>query len=293
MKTVLVTGSEGFTGENVVKTFKKQGYNVVGLVRRNPKKHEVACDLTDRTAIRDVIKKVKPHGVVHLAGLAFVGEANQEAFYTTHIFGTINILEALCQENISPEKVVIASSANVYGNPGDNILIDETVPPNPVNHYAASKLAMEYMVKNWFEKMPIIITRPFNYTGPEQNVNFLVPKIVDHFRRNQKEIELGNLYIAREFSDVRDVSSMYLKLYESTHRSTIVNLCSSKVYQLYDLIDYMNKIARYSISVKQNPAFMREHEIKILRGNNEKLYSMIDFTPQFTLMETLNDMYRR
>lgn len=290
MKTVLVTGSEGFTGRYVVKALRDRGYHVVGLVRENPGKDEISCDLTDRISVQHVISDIRPDGIIHLAALAFVGEVEQLAFYSDNIFGTLNILEALDSQGTSPDKVIIASSANVYGNPG-NVLIDENTPPAPVNHYAASKLAMEFMAKTWFGKIPIIITRPFNYTGPLQSKKFLVPKIVDHFQKRMPEIELGNLDVAREFSDVRDVAIIYLKLLECPDHSSIVNICSGKVYPLNEIIERMNRIAGYSIGVKQNPAFMRTNEIKVLRGSNKKLHSMINFTPRFDLSTTLKDMY--
>ncbi len=290
MKTVLVTGSEGFTGKYVVRALQNHGYHVVGLVRRHPERNEIACDLTDKAAVQAVIGELRPHGIIHLAALAFVGEADQKAFYINNIFGTLNILEALDKESVIPEKVIIASSANVYGNPGD-ILIDESTTPAPVNHYAASKLAMEFMVKNWFEKMPILITRPFNYTGPGQSTKFLVPKIVDHFNRRQQKIELGNLYIKREFSDVRDVASIYVQLYQCPGRSEIVNICSGNVYSIHELLDMMSKIAGYAIQVTTNAAFIRPNDIKILRGSKKKLQTMITYSPAFTLLQTLTDMY--
>jgi len=289
-KTILVTGSEGFTGRYVVQTFREHGYQVVGLVHRNPRKGEIACDLLDKKELRLVLKEVHPDGIIHLAALAFVGEEEATAFYGVNIFGALNIFEGLQKEHIFPEKIVIASSANVYGNPKKRA-VDESVVPEPVNHYAASKLAMEYMVKLWFKKFPVLITRPFNYTGPGQDKRFLVPKIVDHFKKKLKKIELGNLDVAREFSDVRDVADIYLQLYESSAYSEIVNICSGKAYQLRDIITMMNDIAGYDIEVEQNPLFMRENEIKVLRGDPTLLKSIINLSPSFALRETLLDMY--
>ena len=90
------------------------------------------------------------------------------------MMGTINLLDALCALPICPSKVVLASSANVYGNCAVSP-IKEDQPPAPVNHYAMSKLAMEHMARTFASRLPIVITRPFNYTGPGQRSNFLIP----------------------------------------------------------------------------------------------------------------------
>lgn len=290
MKTVLVTGCSGFTGQYVCKAFRNVGFNVVGLAHNETSDSDYACDLTDFDAVRSVIGEVRPHGIVHLAALAFVGHDDESAFYQTNIFGTLNLLKALEVEGIEPDKVVIASSANVYGVPVSDFL-DEQCIPSPVNHYAASKLAMEFMVKTWFPKMPILLTRPFNYTGPGQDEVFLVPKIVNHFRERESKIELGNLDVQRDFSDVRDVAQAYLKLYESNGRSDVVNISSGKVYALSEIIDLMNEIAGYTIEVVVNPDFVRSNEIKVLCGNNQKLRELTGYESSISFPQTLRDMY--
>lgn len=290
MKTLLVTGARGFTGQYVCKVFRDAGYQVVGLVRSEPKIDEVQCDLTDKESVNAIIAQVRPSGIIHLAALSFVGHTDQSAFYQVNIFAALNLLEALEKNNIQPDKLIFASSANIYGNP-DIAIISEDVPPNPVNHYAASKLAMEFMVKNWFEQFPVLITRPFNYTGPGQSENFLIPKIVRHYRDHKTQIELGNLDVARDFSDVRDIAQAYLKLYESETHSEIVNLSSGKVYQLREVIAMMDAIAGYSIDVKVNPDFVRKNEIKVLCGSNFRLKTLTDYAPEYTFEQTLHNMY--
>ena len=291
-KRILLTGSRGFTGEYISAELESKGYDVIGLVQSNSINKEVVCDLTDKAALIDIVNEVKPDGAIHLAALSFVGHEDESAFYAVNTVGTTNFLEALYRCGRNYQKVIVASSANIYGNPSVKVITEET-EPGPVNHYAASKLAMEYMVKTYFHKLPIVMTRPFNYTGIGQDPKFLIPKIVNHYRENKKTIELGNLDVARDFSDVRDIARAYVGLYESDVASDVFNLSSGKVYQLKEIIELMNEIAGYEIEVKVNPAFVRDNEIKVLCGNNDKLKAAIGHQDKYSLKDSLHDMFSK
>ena len=206
------------------------------------------------------------------------------------MLGTLNLLQALAALKRPPRRIIVASSANVYGTPKEDVL-DESLCPAPVNHYAASKLAMECMVRTWCDRLPILITRPFNYTGPGQAEHFLVPKIVRHYRERAPHIELGNLHVSRDYSDVEDVVAAYLALLESDVRSEVVNICSGRAIALLDIIDMMNEIAGYKIEVKVNPEFVRENEVPRLVGSPAKLRSLVDVPEPRPFVETLRRMY--
>jgi nucleoside-diphosphate-sugar epimerase len=234
---------------------------------------------------------VQPDVVAHLAGIAFVAHTNSELIYRVNVVGTRNLLEALANGKHRPTSVLLASSANIYGNASVPV-IDENVPPAPANDYAVSKLAMEYMARLWMDKLPITIARPFNYTGVGQTDNFLLPKIVSHFRRNEKRIELGNLAIARDFSDVRMVARAYRRLMAVAPAGEAFNVCSGSSHSLANLIDMMSEIAGYHIDVHVNPAFVRANDVLTLSGSNSKLTAVIGQLDPTPLSETLRWMYQ-
>jgi nucleoside-diphosphate-sugar epimerase len=163
--------------------------------------------------------------------------------------------------------------------------------PKPANHYGASKYAMECMAKNYFDKLNIIITRPFNYTGVGQAEHFLIPKIMKHFKEKKQVIELGNLNVSREFNDVTYVCEVYKALLECESNGEVVNICSNIGIKLLDVIDMMNKLADYKIEVKVNPEFVRKDEIKSLTGSTDKLFQMIGYVEQKDFENTLRDMF--
>jgi len=205
--------------------------------------------------------------------------------------GTENILQALVEADIKPKKVIVVSSATVYGNQGQEIL-DESMCPKPVNHYGISKLAMEHMTANYFKHLNIIITRPFNYTGIGQAKHFLIPKIVHHFRERKETIELGNLDVRREFNDVNYICELYSRLLLSEIKSEFINIASNRGVKLLDVIKNMNQISGYTIEVKVNPNFVRKDEIKSLTGSTKKLIAFLGETKQKTFIETLKEMYQ-
>lgn len=284
--TALLTGAGGFTGRYLEAALRQRGYQVVGLENGGPS----PCDLTNAAETSRAVHLVKPDLVVHLAAVSFVGHGNAEEIYRVNVFGTLNLLEALSQLDTPPRRILIASSANVYGTPPIEVL-DESVCPCPVNHYANSKLAMEHAVRMWFDRLPIIITRPFNYTGPGQADHFLIPKIVRHFRQRAPVIELGNLHVVRDFSDVDDVIAAYIALLEAGVRSEIVNLCSGRGVALLEVIDTMNHLAGYEIEVRVNPDLVRANEVPRLVGSDTKLRSLVQLPPPRPFPETLRRMY--
>ena len=290
-KKVLITGADGFTGRYLSSLLNEKGFIVAGLGGENSKDPFVTpCDLFNKNEVNAVIEKICPDYVVHLAAVSFVGESDIESFYRVNFFGTLNLLEALSSQNPSPCKIIVASSANVYGVPKVET-IDESVCPAPVNHYANSKLAMEHMVRTWFDRLPIIITRPFNYTGPRQSERFLIPKIVGHFKRKEKTISLGNTEVSRDFSDVKDVVECYARLLMSESRSITVNICSGKAVSIDDAIKIMNEMAGYKISVEINQELVRTNEIKSLKGNNQLLKNLINFVPETPFEKILQRIF--
>ncbi|MES2261086.1 MAG: NAD-dependent epimerase/dehydratase family protein [Pseudomonadota bacterium] len=296
-KRALVTGLAGFTGHYVAQELRAAGYRVTGTAvpgharpGADAADDMLAVDLTDRAAVAAAVEQVRPDVVVHLAAIAFVAHADIEQFYRVNVVGTRNLLEALAASQHKPSAVLLASSANIYGNT-ELPLLDEEVRPAPANDYAVSKLAMEYMARLWSERLPIIITRPFNYTGVGQHENFLLPKIVSHFRRKAADIELGNLHVWRDFSDVRMVAAAYRRLLALVPAGQTFNICSSTGYSLGEALDMMGRIAGYRINVHVNPAFVRANEVVRLVGDNTRLASVVGALEPVPLEQTLRWMY--
>jgi nucleoside-diphosphate-sugar epimerase len=290
-RRVLITGASGFTGRWLGARLTQAGYQVYGLTQEPARTSaEIQADLCDPPALRAALETARPDYIVHLAAITFVPHSDSAEIYGVNLFGTLNLLDAILAVGLQPRKVLIASSANVYGNPPGKV-IDETVCPAPVNHYANSKLAMEHMARTYCDRLPILISRPFNYTGPGQAEHFLIPKIVAHYRARRPTIELGNLDVVRDFSAVAFVANSYQKLLECQHDGVTVNICSGQGTALGEIIATLNDIAGYTIEVTVNPAFVRANEIHRLIGSNRYLFSLIGEQPIPDIRDLLAEMY--
>ena len=272
-----ITGINGFTGHYMSEELVNAGYDVYGTVSSSKQSSE----------------RIFAVDVVHLAAIAFVGHNNIDEIYATNIVGTRNLLEGLARLVYQPKAVLLASSANLYGNANVEV-ISETTVLAPVNDYAVSKLAMEYMAHTWQDKLPITIVRPFNYTGIGQSANYLLPKIVQHFALKKDHLELGNLHVERDWSDVRDVVLKYRLLLEQDGiAGQVFNVCSSRPYSLNQLIEMMESISSHHLQVTVNPAFVRPNEVFRLLGDESKLRAILRTTSPRPLEETLRWMYQK
>ncbi|KVN41682.1 epimerase [Burkholderia pyrrocinia] len=297
-RRALVTGLTGFTGRYMAERLEAAGYEVWGTIAPGmplPDDPALAnctllpADLLDSDALRAAAADARPDAVVHLAARAHVAQDAPAQTYQVNIVGTRNLLAAVAGLDRRPSAVLLASSANIYGNATPGVL-DETVAPAPANDYAVSKLAMEYAAKLWLDRLPIVIARPFNYTGVGQSDAYLLPKLAAHFARGEPRISLGNLDVSRDFSDVRDVTAAYLRLIEAAPAGETFNVCSERAYALKEVLAMLSRIAGYVIDVTVDPRFVRQNEVKSLSGSRDKLRRAVGEWPVTPLDETLRWM---
>lgn len=279
---LLVTGANGFTGQHFVARARACGHEVVALT----------ANLNDPAALKAQIAGIAPEGVVHMAAISFVGQVVASAFYEINLIGTLNLLEALAAAPTPPRTVLLASSANVYGNCEQSPITEDQVPA-PVNHYAMSKLAMEQLARTYQDRLPLFFVRPFNYTGPGQSQSFVIPKLVTHFAEGAPAVELGNLDVEREFNDVRFVCEVYLRLLEKARPGEVYNVCTGHPVTLTAVLALLEQISGHRLQVNVNPAFVRSNEIHRLCGSTAKLIGVVGEIAVPPLRETLSWMLGR
>lgn len=276
---VAVTGSGGFTGRYVAAALNRYGATSVPL----------DADLCDPAAIERAVEAIECDRVIHLAARAFVDQSDWAAFYAVNQIGTFHLLDALARHHPGM-RCILASSAQIYG-PGAEGLIGEDAPTAPANHYAVSKLAMEQGAARWGDRLDLVMTRPFNYTGVGQYTDYLIPKIVDHFRRRAAVIELGNLWVRRDFGDVRAVADIYARLALAPSSLPLLNICTGNVHSIDDILSTMTQISGHRPEVVVNPKFVRSNDVAVLGGDATRLQAALPDWSSPSLTDTLTWMY--
>lgn len=234
-RTVLITGADGFVGSHLTEKLLFFGANTHVLIRATSSgmlhnlfhiKDKITVhhgDLTDKQALRQILKIVKKEGrkpiIFHLGAQAHVGESWKRSYETfnTNALGTLNLLQTVVDLEMDLFKIDVAGTSEEYGNinrellgqyrfdKNGGLILDEKSPLNPQSIYATSKVAADFLTRNFFAAygIPAVITRMFNNYGPRQNPRFITGTIITQ-ALTRDEIELGSLYPKRDFCFVED-----------------------------------------------------------------------------------------
>jgi GDP-6-deoxy-D-talose 4-dehydrogenase len=281
MAKVLITGANGFAGPYVATALMQRGWEVHGLSHTQVEAgaHDIEfwhiADLKDVAAIAEAVAAARPDAVVHLAAISNVAHYDVAEIYASNVLGTRNLLHVLAERGAMAGPTVIASSGNIYGNRAGGALQEDSLA-SPRSDYALSKVACEYLADMYADRVHNIVIRPFNYTGRGQSLDFVIPKIIDHVRKRKKKIALGNLDIARDFSDVRFFAEMVARLLiieiPSGER---INICSGTARTLMEILEMVSKISGHQLEIVSDPLLMRKNDVVRLWGDPAKLRRLI------------------
>jgi GDP-4-dehydro-6-deoxy-D-mannose reductase len=298
MKTVLITGSEGFVGNHLSKALQEDLYKIVQtshplLIPEN--ETYVPLDIVNAEMTREVIKTHMPDIIFHLAALSSVSKSlrDRPLTYNTNILGTVHLLEAAAGLD-KPVRFIFVSTCEVYGDGGDNIT--ETSSIMLKSPYAVSKYTGELICQNYgVLGIEYVILRPFNHIGPGQAEWFVIPTIAKQIAEIEKGnrpplIELGNIEAKREFMNVQDVVNAYTLAIEQCKPGEVYNISSHTGYSIAEAIDAFKKLAKKDFEIKIDPARLRKDDISILIGNGRKFSHLTGWRPKISFTKTLEDL---
>jgi len=307
----LITGITGFAGSHLADYILAEhpSVDVVGILRWRSRRENIEhlenkvtlieCDLRDLSSTKDVIARVRPEKIFHLAAQSFVPtswNAPAESL-TTNIIGQLNIFEACRSIGINPW-IQLACSSEEYGMVYPNeVPIKETNPLRPLSPYAVSKVGQDYLGYQYAMSygMNIVRTRGFNHTGPRRgdvfvDSNFCCQIVRIEMGLSEPIIYVGNLDAIRDFTDVRDTVRGYWLATEKCERGEVYNICTGRAVKIRDLLDMLIGMAKVKVEVKVDEKRLRPSDVLILQGDHSKFTKATGWEPRYSPEQTFQDL---
>jgi len=301
MSKILVTGSNGFVGQHLVKELADNGMTVVGVggpIGNHEQPPYVESYLELDLSKPEEAAKIDftgVTGVVHLAGLAAVGPSFDDPmlYMNVNVGIEVNLFETALKQGAKPRFIII-SSGTLY-DPKSALPLTETSPVDPNSPYAVSKIGQEQMALYYQSRgFEVIIARPFNHIGPGQGPGFIVPDFAQQIVAIEKgeatDVLVGNLEAERDYTDVRDIVRAYRLLLEKGKSGGVYNICSGKPVAGHAILDGLVKASHAKVEVKQDPDKMRPSDTPEIYGSHDRLAADTGWQPEIALDQTLVDV---
>lgn len=283
---LLLTGANGFVGQYV-----QAALPCVPLPD--------GLDLRDRAALTAAVAAIQPDTVLHLAAQSFVPASfeNPRETFDINCYGTLNLLEALQAAGFKG-RMLFVGSGDIYGQVAEAALpVREDHPLRPRNPYAVSKVAAEALCYQWSQTsgFEIVMVRPFNHIGPGQSPRFAIADFARQITeirlgRRAPALQVGDIDVTRDFTDVRDVVRAYGLLLEQGRNGRVYNICSGREYDIRDLLRQLMALAGVDACIEQDPARLRRAEQRRMVASFEALHRDTGWQPAITIEQSLQDL---
>jgi NAD dependent epimerase/dehydratase len=303
MKTVLVTGADGFIGSHLAETLVKAGYKVRALCQYNsfsswgwldqsPLRGEmemVLGDVRDPAQMRSIASSIDI--IFHLAALIAIPYSYQAptSYVDTNVQGTLNVLQAALDAGVG--RVIQTSTSEVYGT-ARYVPIDEKHPLQAQSPYSATKIgadALAYSFHSSFD-LPVVIARPFNTYGPRQSARAVIPTVITQLLTGKRRIKLGNLSPTRDFNFVLDTCAGFLALAGCDAAiGRTVNIGSGREISIGDTVQMIARLMQVEVEIECDQQRLRPDasEVERLLCDNSLIAGLTGFQPGYTLTQGL------
>lgn len=279
-RTVLVTGASGFVGPHLCRALQRAGAAVHGTGEPGqpaPPGFDrwSIMDLLDAQAVDRVVCDPAPDAIVHLAGQSSAARSFERPLetYRVNAVGTWMLLDAV-RRHARDARVLVVGSGEVYGPQPEGTRVREDSRFRPVSPYALSKAAADSLSEAFARRhgLDLVRTRSFGHTGPGQSPVFAVPSFARQIAeieagRAERALQVGNLEVTRDLTEVGDVVAAYLALLERGRGGAAYNVCRGEGVRMRALVEQLVARARVPIRVEVDPARVRPADIPYLVGD--------------------------
>lgn len=302
---ILITGGAGLVGSHLTDS----------LLKKNPKKIIILDDFSRGTEsnLLDALTSGKVEIVKgDIRDIDLVNKLMRNVDYVFHeaairitrcaqdprlcqevlVNGTFNILESCVKNKV--KKIILASSASVYGNPS-YLPMDEEHPFNNTTAYGAAKIATEEMIKAFraMYRLNYVVLRYFNIYGPRMDINGVYTEVLikwlDKIDKNESPIIHGDGKQALDFIYIKDIVEANILALESERNEGVYNVGTGKSTSLKELLDMLLELTGsnlkpiFQASVKRPYVQKREADITKVKDD-------LKFSSKFTIRQGLKNL---
>lgn len=307
---ILITGITGFVGGHLVDHLVAAGGHALAGVSRDaawpgPLAHLAgraelhAADLLESSRVEEVVRRVRPDWVFHLAGYANTGASfrEPERCWRDNLDATRSLYDAVARTDVRP-RVLYVSTGLIYGEPDEpGAACDERTTLKPASPYAASKAAGDLLSYQYTRNpgLDILRVRLFNQIGPRQAAEYAVANFARQIAaieagKQSPVIETGDLSARRDITDVRDMVAAFPLLLETGTTGEAYNAGRGDTYGMQELLDRLLALSRVKVEVRQTVAPGRKADTAVTRADVTKLRRTTGWQPRIPLDQTLTDI---
>jgi GDP-4-dehydro-6-deoxy-D-mannose reductase len=289
MNRLLVTGSSGFVGMHILSMLKND-FEIYGASR------SMGIDMMDLKKLTRAIDIANPDYIIHLASQSSVGESwkNPTSAFINNTCIFLNLIDAVRSLEINP-RILSVGSSEQYGFvlPAD-LPIKESHPMNPTSPYAIARVAQEQLALLFASSygLDIVCTRSFNHCGINQDERFVIPSIVEQFRKGSNVIRVGNKNVVRDFIDVRDVVDAYRSLLQRGKSGEVYNICSGEGRSIEVITRMISEQFGIEVDIIEDKTNARPTDNPAIIGCNDKMRTEIGWKPKISFEQSLRDICR-
>jgi len=313
-KIALITGITGQDGSYLAELLLGKGYEVHGIVRRVALEDEThrlwrirkilkdihihAGSLESYASLFNIILKIKPDEVYHLAAQSYVGYSFEDEFSTfnMNINGTHYILSAVKEFAANKVKFYFAASSEMFGKVKE-VPQNEDTSFHPRSAYGISKVTGYHLVKNYREAYKLHASNGilFNHESPRRGFEFVTRKIsygVAKIKKGQaKEIHLGNMDAKRDWGHARDyIEAMWLILQQNKPDDYVVGTGIEHSVKDFAERAFKHVGLNYKDYIKIDNKLIRPAEVDSLKADYAKAKKILKWQPKVSFNDLVIDM---